>query len=157
MLIENQEEFTKNLPSEARVLGLDVGDTTIGLALSDLRRSISTPLLTIERKKFSKDVEQLKTIINTQKIAGLVIGYPINMDGSKGTRVQSTRSFVSNISKHFELPMLFWDERFSSMVVEKMMKQADMSRKRRAELVDKLAASYMLQGYLDKARNSGMN
>lgn len=150
MLIENQEEFTKNLPLEGRVLGLDVGDTTIGLALSDVRRSIATPLSTIERKKFSKDIEQLKTIINTHKIGGLVIGYPINMDGSKGARAQSILSFASNLGKYFSLPMLLWDERFSTMVVEKMMIKADMSRKRRAELVDKLAASYMLQGYLDK-------
>lgn len=153
MLIENQEEFTKNLPPEARLLGLDVGDTTIGLALSDLRRSIATPLLTIERKKFSKDVEQLKTVVSTHKISGFIVGYPVNMDGSKGARAQSTQTFVSNLSKHFNLPMLFWDERFSTMVVEKMMIEADMSRKRRAELVDKLAASYMLQGYLDKAKN----
>ncbi len=151
MLIENQEEFTNILPKEARLLGLDVGETTIGLALSDVRRSIATPLSTIERSKFSKDIEQLKTIISTQKICGLVIGYPINMDGSSGRRTQSTRTFVSNISKHFDLPILLWDERLSTMVVERMMIEADMSRKRRAELVDKLAASYMLQGYLDKA------
>lgn len=152
MLIKNQEEFTRGLPKEGRLLGLDVGDTTIGLALSDLRRSIATPLSTIERKKFSKDIEQLKIIVTEHKIAGFVIGYPINMDGSNGARVQSTQTFVSNLGKHFDLPMLFWDERFSTMVVEKMMIEADMSRKRRAELVDKLAASYMLQGYLDKVR-----
>ena len=152
MLIENQEEFAKILPQEARLLGLDVGETTIGLALSDIRRSIATPLSTIERKKFSKDVELLKTIVSTHKIAGFIIGYPINMDGSKGARVQSTQTFVSNLSKHFDLPILFWDERFSTMVVEKMMIEADLSRKRRAELVDKLAASYILQGYLDKVR-----
>lgn len=153
MLIENQEEFTKILKDGARVLGLDVGETTIGLALSDIRRSIATPLSTIERTKFSKDIEKLKTIISTHKIGGLIIGYPINMDGSQGPRTQSTRTFVSNISKHFELPMLLWDERLSTMAVERMMIDADMSRQRRAELVDKLAASYMLQGYLDNVRN----
>jgi putative holliday junction resolvase len=154
MLIENQEEFTRNLPREGRILGLDVGETTIGLALSDVRRAIATPLSTIERSKFSKDIEKLKTIISTHKISALVIGYPINMDGSKGPRTQSTRSFVANISKHFELPMLLWDERLSTMVVERMMIEADMSRQRRAELVDKLAAGYMLQGYLDNAKNT---
>lgn len=153
MLIENQEEFTRILPQESRILGLDVGETTIGLALSDVRRVIATPLSTIERKKFTKDIEQLETIISAQKICGLVIGYPVNMDGSNGPRIQSTRSFVSNLGKYFALPMLLWDERFSTMIVEKMMIEADMSRKRRAELVDKLAASYMLQGYLDKAKN----
>ena len=154
MLIENQEEFTKNLPLEGRMLGLDVGQTTIGMALSDARRSIASPLSTIERSKFSKDVEKLSSIIATHKICALVIGYPINMDGSKGARAQSTITFVSNISKKIALPMLLWDERFSTMAVEKMMIEADMSRQRRAELVDKLAASYMLQGYLDSARNA---
>lgn len=154
MLIENQEEFTKNLPKEGRILGLDVGQTTIGMALSDVRRTIATPLSTIERGKFSKDVEKLNLVISTHKICALVIGYPINMDGSKGARAQSTITFVSNISKKISLPMLLWDERFSTMAVEKMMIEADMSRQRRAELVDKLAASYMLQGYLDNARNT---
>ncbi|MEK6747328.1 MAG: Holliday junction resolvase RuvX [Pseudomonadota bacterium] len=154
MLIENQEEFTKNLPKEGRILGLDVGQTTIGMALSDVRRSIASPLSTIERGKFSKDVEKLSLVISTHKICALVIGYPINMDGSKGARAQSTITFVSNISKKIFLPMLLWDERFSTMAVEKMMIEADMSRQRRAELVDKLAASYMLQGYLDNARNT---
>lgn len=153
MLIENQEEFTKNLPREGRVLGLDLGETTIGMALSDAGRSIASPLSTIERSKFSKDVEKLSVVIATHKIIALVIGYPINMDGSKGARAQSTITFVSNISKKISLPMLLWDERFSTMAVEKMMIGADMSRQRRAELVDKLAASYMLQGYLDNARN----
>ena len=132
MLIENQEEFAKILPQEARLLGLDVGETTIGLALSDVRRSIASPFSTIERKKFTKDVEKLKAVISEQKVCGLVIGYPINMDGSLGGRTQSVRTFVSNISKHIELPMLLWDERLSTMAVEKMMIQADMSRKRRA-------------------------
>ncbi len=152
MLIKNQEEFNEKLPKEVRILGLDVGENTIGLAISDVRRSIATPLTTINRKKFSKDIEQLKAIVLEHKICGLVIGYPINMDGSNGRRVQSLRTFVSNISKHIYLPMLFWDERMSTMAVERMMLEADMSRARRAELVDKLAASYMLQGYLDKAR-----
>lgn len=154
MLIENQEEFTKNLPPEGRILGLDLGETTIGMALSDGRRSIASPLSTIERSKFSKDVEKLGSVIATHKICALVIGYPINMDGSKGARAQSTITFVSNISKKISLPMLLWDERFSTMAVEKMMIEADMSRQRRSELVDKLAASYMLQGYLDSAGNN---
>lgn len=149
MFVENQEEFNKKLPKEGRLLGLDVGETTIGVALSDVRRVIASPFFTIERKKFGKDVEKLKAAISNQKICGLIIGYPINMDGSLGARTQSVRTFVSNISKHINLPMLLWDERMSTMAVEKMMIQADMSRKRRAELVDKLAASYILQGYLD--------
>ncbi len=154
MLIENQEEFSRNLPADGRVLGLDVGETTIGLALSDIRRSIASPLFTIERTKFSKDIDRLEAAIAENKISGLVIGYPINMDGSLGPRTQSTRTFVSNLGKRINLPMLLWDERLSTMAVERMMLEADMSRRRRSELVDKLAASYMLQGYLDNARNS---
>lgn len=152
MFIENQEDFTAALPKEGRLLGLDVGETTIGLALSDVLRGIATPFATIERKKFSKDIEQLKKFINEHKVCGLIIGHPINMDGSNGARTQSVRTFVSNISKQIVLPMTLWDERMSTMVVERMMLEADMSRKRRAELVDKLAASYILQGYLDRNR-----
>lgn len=153
MLIENQEEFSKKLPPDGRVLGLDVGETTIGLALSDIRRSIASPLSTIERTKFTKDMEKLEAAITANAVVGLVIGYPINMDGSLGPRTQSTRTFVSNMGKRINLPMLLWDERLSTMAVERMMLEADMSRKRRSELVDKLAASYMLQGYLDNAGN----
>ncbi len=152
MLIKNQEDFSALLPSDARLLGLDVGETTIGLALSDHRRSISTPHHTIERKKFSKDIEQLKAVIENHKVGGLVVGNPLNMDGSEGRRTQSIRTFVSNISKQIELPILLWDERMSTQAVERMMLTADLSRKRRAELVDKLAASYILQGYLDNNR-----
>lgn len=154
MLIENQEEFTRNLPASGRLLGLDVGDTTIGLALSDAGRMIASPHSTIERSKFAKDVDKLRGVIAGQKVVGLVIGHPINMDGTKGKRAQITRSFVSNLSKQISIFMLLWDERLSTMVVDKMMLDADMSRQRRAELVDKLAASYMLQGYLDKTRNT---
>ena len=94
-------------------------------------------------------MEQLQKVINEQKVAGLVVGYPVNMDGSHGPRTQSVRTFVSNVKKQVNLPILLWDERLSTMAVEKMMIEADLSRARRAELVDKLAASYMLQGYLD--------
>jgi len=152
MLIKNQEDFNKLLPKDGRVLGLDVGETTIGLAISDHGRMIATPLHTIERKKFSKDIEHLKQVTHNHKVAGLVVGNPINMDGSEGRRTQSIRTFVSNISKHIEIPILLWDERMSTQAVERMMLEADLSRARRAELVDKLAASYILQGYLDNQR-----
>ncbi len=149
MLLETPADFNRALPREARLLGLDFGSTTIGIALSDATRTVASPLETIERGKFGKDIEKLKSIIEKHKVAGLVIGNPVNMDGSSGPRVQSTRTFVSNISKHIDLPMLLWDERLSTAVVERMMIEADLSRARRAVLVDKLAASYMLQGYLD--------
>lgn len=157
MLIKNQEDFAVSFSGDMRLLGLDVGETTIGLALSDVRRSIATPLFTIERRKFTKDIEQLSKIVAEHKVAGLIIGYPVNMDGSHGARTQSVRTFVSNISKHIALPMFLWDERFSTTIVEKMMIEADMSRARRAKLVDKLAASYILQGYLDNMREYKCN
>lgn len=149
MLLKEQTEFSAKLPQEARILGLDVGETTIGIAISDLRRVIATPLLTIERKKFSQDMGKLKEIIEKHSIAGLVIGLPLNMDGSNSRRTQSTKTFASNLCKQIDLPMVFWDERMSTQAVEKIMLSADMSRQRRAELVDKLAASYILQGFLD--------
>ncbi|MDX2074332.1 MAG: Holliday junction resolvase RuvX [Alphaproteobacteria bacterium] len=144
--------FTKQLPRDGRLLGLDVGETTIGLALSDASRMIASPLFTIERKKFTADLAQLQKTIAEHAVSGLVIGYPVNMDGSLGPRTQSTRTFVSNLKKQIPLPMLLWDERMTTMAVERMMIEADMSRARRAELVDKLAASYILQGALDRMR-----
>jgi putative Holliday junction resolvase len=148
------KEFISLLPPSGRLLGLDVGEKTIGLALSDGLRMIASPHLTITRTKFSKDLAQLKAITNEHQIVGLVIGNPINMDGSSGRRVQSTQSFIANLKKHIDLPMLLWDERLSTMAVTRMMEQeADLSRARRDELVDKLAASYMLQGCLDRIKS----
>jgi len=152
MLFPTSDEFAKALPAQCRLLGLDVGEKTIGLALSDLSRTIASPLLTIARIKFAKDIEELKKVIVGHSVAGLVIGYPVNMDGSLGPRTQSTRTFVSNLGKQIDLPMLLWDERMSTMAVERAMLEADLSRQRRGELVDKLAASYMLQGFLDSVK-----
>lgn len=145
--------YLKALPREGRLLGLDVGETTIGLALSDASRMIASPLQTIERKKFARDLSLLQQVIATHHICGLVIGYPVNMDGSEGPRTQSMRTFASNITRQIKLPYLLWDERMSTMAVERVMLEADMSRARRAELVDKLAAAYMLQGVLDRIKN----
>ena len=153
MLFESSAEFTKLLPKDARLLGIDLGDKTIGLALSDIMRSIATPMETIERTKFGKDIVRLQDIITKQKVGGLVVGNPMNMDGSSGPRVQSTRTFISNVQKHIDIPVILWDERMSTMAVERMMVgEGDLSRKRRGELVDKLAASYMLQGFLDSLK-----
>jgi putative Holliday junction resolvase len=150
MLIATAKEFAAALPAGKRLLCLDVGETTIGLALSDTRRKVATPFDTISRGKFTQDITQLQHIISEQGVGGLVIGYPVNMDGSMGPRTQSTRTFAANIGKQIDLPMLLWDERMSTLAVSRMMEdEADLSRARRAELVDKLAASYMLQGLLD--------
>ncbi len=146
MLISSPHDFHL---THQRLLGLDVGEKTIGLALSDLSRMIATPYKTIMRSKFSKDAAALEAIIQEQNVGGLVIGYPINMDGSEGPRCQSIRQFSRNLSEKMALPMLLADERMSTLAVTRTMLDADLSRARRAELVDKMAASYILQGVLD--------
>lgn len=132
-----------------RLLGLDLGEKTIGLALSDISWTIASPLETIRRTKFSKDLEVLKTIATKHGVCGLVLGIPLNMDGSSGPRVQATRAFAANVEKLWGMPLAMWDERLSTAAVTRMMIEGDLSRARRAELVDKLAAAYILQGALD--------
>ncbi len=133
-----------------RLLGMDVGEKTIGLALSDLGRMIATPMETLRRGKFGTDVQKLAAIITQQRVGGIIIGLPMNMDGSEGPRAQSVRQFVRNLLKHFPLPIALWDERMSTMAVTRVLIDADASRARRAELVDKMAAAYILQGALDR-------
>ena len=142
--------FATLLPATGRLVGLDVGETTIGIAISDERRQVASPQLTITRRKWSQDVEALRSVMADKNIVGIVIGYPRNMDGSEGARAQATRSFARNLREVLPLPTLLWDERLSTAAVTRMMeKEADLSRARRDELVDKLAASYLLQGALD--------
>lgn len=138
------------LPDHARLLGLDLGTKTIGLALSDLERQIATPLETIRRVKFGVDVAALLKIATQHQVAGLVIGLPLNMDGSEGPRVQSTRAFVRNLVPLTDLPIVFWDERMSTLAVTRTLLDADASRAKRAAVVDKMAAAYILQGALDR-------
>jgi putative Holliday junction resolvase len=139
-----------SLPRHARLLGLDLGTKTIGLALSDVGRQIASPLETIRRIKFQPDAAALLKIAEKHAIAGLVIGLPLNMDGSEGPRVQSTRAFVRNLTPLTSLPIAFWDERMSTLAVTRTLLDADASRARRAEVVDKMAAAYILQGALDR-------
>ena len=146
------EDFAARLAPGARLLGLDLGDKTIGLALSDVSRMIASPLETIRRTKFRADAEQLLKIAGREGVGGLVIGLPLNMDGTEGPRVQSTRAFTRNLAPLTDLPMLFWDERLSTAAVTRTLIEADRSRARRAELVDKLAAGYILQGALDRLK-----
>jgi putative Holliday junction resolvase len=138
------------LPAHARLLGLDLGTKTIGLALSDLERQIATPLETIRRVKFGQDATELLRIAGKHAVAGLVIGLPLNMDGTEGPRVQSTRAFVRNLAPLTALPTVFWDERMSTLAVTRTLLYADASRAKRAEVVDKMAAAYILQGALDR-------
>lgn len=146
------ETFVDALPARAALMGLDLGTKTIGLAISDPDRRIASPLLTIERTKFTADAEALLREAAARAIAGLVIGLPLNMDGSEGSRVQATRAFARNLSRLTAMPMLFWDERLSTAAVTRMLIEADTSRKRRGEVVDKMAAAYILQGALDRMR-----
>ncbi|MDR3375702.1 MAG: Holliday junction resolvase RuvX [Ancalomicrobiaceae bacterium] len=137
------------LPPKTRLMGLDLGTTTIGLALADLGHRIATPLETIRRVKFKKDVEILLAIAGKHGVGGFVIGLPLNMDGSEGPRVQATRAFVRNLTPLTNLKVAYWDERLSTVAVTRTLIEADTSRARRAEVVDKLAAAFILQGALD--------
>lgn len=148
-------DFQNELLKNQRLLGFDVGSKTIGLSLSDISRIIASPLETIKRSKFSKDAERIINIVDEHSIGGYVIGFPLNMDGSEGPRIQSTRAFARNLYNLKPLPVLFWDERLSTAVVTKTLIEADTSRQRRAELVDKMAATYILQGALDRLSQIG--
>jgi putative pre-16S rRNA nuclease len=149
------EDLPTLLAPGARLLGLDVGTKTIGLALSDVTRSIATPYDTIRRTKFTTDAKVLDDIADKMAVGALIIGLPINLDGSEGSRAQSTRAFARNLGKHIALPMAFWDERLSTAAVERHLIEADASRKRRAEVIDRMAAAYILQGALDRLKRAG--
>ncbi len=155
MLLDKPGLVIEAMKDGQRLLGLDVGAKTIGMALSDPTLTIARPLDTIRRRKFSADVLILKEIVQTHEVGGIVIGLPRNMDGSEGPRCQSIRQFQRNIAEHIALPMAFWDERLSTVAVTRTLLEADTSRARRAEVVDKLAASYILQGVLDRLKGAG--
>ena len=138
--------------STGALLGLDPGTKTLGLAISDRTRLISTPLHTIKRTKFSVDAQSLLNTYDENSASALIVGYPLNMDGSHGPRTQSVRDFCTNLLRLRDVPIFLWDERMSTMAVTRTMLEFDMSRKKRAENVDKLAASYILQGVLDRLR-----
>ncbi len=142
------------LPASGKLLGLDLGTKTIGVAISDRMRYSATPLETIRRSKFTADAEQLLELIGENAAVGIVLGLPLNMDGSEGPRVQSTRAFARSLAQKTDLPLVFWDERLSTSAVTRMLIEADTRRDKRAEVVDKLAASYILQGFLYRLRIS---
>jgi putative holliday junction resolvase len=139
------------LPRHARLLGVDLGTKTIGLALSDVERRIATPLETLKRTKFTADAQKIVARLRRFEVGAIVIGLPLNMDGSEGPRAQATRAFARNLAPLAGCPILFWDERLSTMAVTRTLLASDASRRRRAELVDKTAAAYILQGFLDFA------
>lgn len=147
------EDLPPHLGRDARLLGLDVGTKTIGMALSDVTRSVATPFDTIRRTKFMADAKTIREVVEKNQVGALVIGFPLNLDGSEGPRAQSTRAFARNLAAQVAVPMVFWDERLSTAAVERHLIEADASRKRRAEVVDRMAAAYILQGALDRLRN----
>lgn len=143
-------ELPALLPRRTRLLGLDLGEKTIGLAVSDPGLTIASPIDTIRRGKFTRDAATLLDLIKDRDVGGLVIGLPVNMDGTEGPRCQSTRQFAANFMEKLDIPIAFWDERLSTAAVQRLLTdEADMTRKRRGEVVDKMAAAYILQGALD--------
>ncbi|MCC1494915.1 Holliday junction resolvase RuvX [Cognatishimia sp. F0-27] len=150
MIVEDMTEFAACLAPMQALAGLDLGTKTIGVAVSDRMLSVSTPLETIRRKKFTTDAEALRAILAGREIGGLVLGLPRNMDGSEGARAQSTRAFARNFSRLWDGPITFWDERLSTVAAERALLEADTTRKRRAEVIDHVAAGYILQGALDR-------
>ena len=155
MALRNIADLRQSLAPGRRVMGLDVGDKTIGLALSDVRLTIASPLQTIRRGKFAADAAMLARLIAEHDAGALVIGLPINMDGTEGPRCQSVRAFAAELGKRVDIDIAFWDERLSTAAVTRTLLEADVSRARRRELVDKMAAAYILQGALDFLAGSG--
>ena len=155
MAIVDLAGLRTGLAKGTRLLGLDLGEKTIGLALSDTLLTVATPMETLKRGKFTADAATLLGLMEKQGVGGLVIGLPLNMDGSEGPSAQSARAFGRNLVNRTDRPIVFWDERLSTSAVTRTLLDADASRKRRAEVVDKMAASFILQGVLDRLRHMG--
>lgn len=155
MICDDIEALVAKLPASGALAGLDLGTATIGVAASDTRRQVASPVETIRRTKLNKDVAALMAVCASREIVGLVLGLPLNMDGSEGPRCQATRAFANNLTKVTDLPIAFWDERLSTVAAERALLEADMSRKRRGEVIDHVAASYILQGALDRICHMG--
>jgi putative Holliday junction resolvase len=144
------EEILPRLPRLGRLMGLDLGTKTIGLALSDVERRIASPLETIRRVKFTQDAQRMIELASKHEVQAFVIGLPLNMDGSEGPRAQATRAFIRNCAPLTQLPFIFWDERLSTAAVTRSLIEQDASRAKRADVVDRMAAAYILQGALDR-------
>ena len=149
MITENVSEFQAASPAGA-LLGLDLGTKTIGVAVSDVLRAVGSPHQTVKRKKFTIDAAALKAIVEERSVSGIILGLPRNMDGSEGPRAQSTRAFARNLHPIVQRPICFWDERLSTVAAERALLDADASRRKRADVIDNIAAAYILQGFLDR-------
>jgi putative holliday junction resolvase len=150
VICDSIADFVAALAPLRAVAGLDLGDKTIGVAVSDRHLSVGSPLTTIRRTKFTQDAAALMKIVTEREIGGIVLGLPLNMDGSEGPRCQSTRAFARNLSRLTDLPIAFWDERLSTVAAERALLEADTTRKRRSEVIDHVAAGFILQGALDR-------
>ena len=150
MICQTPDEFVDAIPDMGALAGLDLGTATIGVAISDVMRSVATPIETIKRKKFGVDAAKLLELTSHRMVTGIVLGLPMNMDGSEGPRCQATRAFARNLERLTPLPITFWDERLSTVAAERALLEADTTRKRRAEVIDHVAAAYILQGLLDR-------
>lgn len=150
MAVMEVEDLEAVLTPGQTIAGLDLGTKTIGLAISDLSRSLASPRPVIKRRKFTLDAIDLLTALKRDQVGAVVIGLPVNMDGSEGPRVQATRAFVRNMTEKTDLPFVFWDERLSTVAAERALIEMDVSRKKRAERIDSAAASFILQGALDR-------
>ncbi|MEA5501634.1 Holliday junction resolvase RuvX [Halotia wernerae UHCC 0503] len=153
MPIRNPADLIEDLPEKSCLMGLDAGEKTIGMAVSDPGLSIASPLDTVRRgRKASADYDQVVALAKARNVGGFVLGMPVNMDGTAGPRAQATRAFARNLLAKIDLPLVMWDERMSTQAVTRTLLDADMSRAKRAEVVDKMAAAFILQGYLDWLR-----
>jgi len=150
MTVLTIEEMAETLAPRQAIAGLDLGTKTIGLSMSDLGRRFATPRTVIRRVKFTIDAQTLLDFAQSEKVAGFIIGLPMNMDGSAGPRVQATRAFVRNMEQKTDLPFVYWDERLSTVAAERALLEMDVSRRQRAERIDSAAASFILQGALDR-------
>ncbi|WP_392338479.1 Holliday junction resolvase RuvX [Loktanella salsilacus] len=157
MICEDVISFLGNVPAFGALAGLDLGTVTIGVAVSDVMRGVATPTETIKRKKFGLDAAALLALCEKRQITGLVLGLPLNMDGSEGPRCQATRAFARNLERLTPLPITYWDERLSTVAATRALLEADTSRKRRAEVIDHVAAAYILQGALDRITHMKAN
>lgn len=153
MIAEDMSVLAAALPPMRPLMGLDLGEKTIGVAISDSLLSVASPFETVRRRKFGLDAARLLEIVESRAVGGIILGLPRNMDGSEGPRCQSTRAFARNLERLTNVPIGFWDERLSTVAAERALLEADASRKRRAQVIDNVAASYILQGALDRLRH----
>ena len=149
MMINDSKQFREIIPFKSSILGIDLGKKRTGIAVSDINQKIASPLRVIENMKFKETLNILKEILTERDVCAIIVGDPINMDGSIGPKSQSSRSFIKNLSKDLDIPILLWDERLSTVSAERSLLEADISRKKRQQVIDKIAASIILQNFLD--------